>query len=52
MIAACLIAALVVAYNGALIIFAFLQCIPLSKLWTGEPGGTCVATKPAYVTLA
>ena len=51
-IAASLIAALVVAYNAALIIFAFLQCIPLSKLWTGKPGGVCVPTQPAFVTLA
>ena len=51
-IAACLIAILVMAYNAALIIFAFLQCIPLSKLWTGKPEGVCVPTKPAYVTLA
>lgn len=50
-IASC-IAALVVAYSTALIIFAFLQCIPLSTLWTGNPEGVCVDTQPAYVTLA
>lgn len=50
-IASC-IAALVVAYSTALIIFAFLQCIPLSTLWTGTPKGVCVDTQPAYVTLA
>ena len=52
MIAARFISALVVAYNAALIVFAFLQCVPLSKLWTGKPEGRCVPTKPAYVTLA
>lgn len=46
------IAALVLAYNGALIIFAFLQCIPLSTLWTGNPEGKCVSTQPAFITLA
>jgi len=50
-IASC-IAALVIAYSTALIIFAFLQCIPLSTLWTGNPKGVCVKTQPAYVTLA
>lgn len=49
---ASLIGALVLAYSTSLIIFAFLQCIPLSKLWTGKPGGVCVPTQPAYVTLA
>ena len=48
---ASLIGALVVAYSTALIIFACLQCIPLSKLWNGKPGGVCVPTRPAYVTL-
>jgi len=43
--------ALVLAYSGALIILAFLRCIPLSKLWNGKPGGVCVP-QPAYVTLA
>lgn len=51
-ILACLISALVLAYNAALILFAFLQCVPLSKLWTGELEGRCVKTTPAYVTLA
>lgn len=49
---ASLLGALVLAYSAALVIFAFLQCIPLSKLWTGKPGGVCVPTRPAYVTLA
>ena len=50
-ILASLIGVLVVAYNAALILFAFLQCIPLSKLWTGKAGGVCVSPRPAYVTL-
>ena len=45
------VAALVINYNVALVIFAFVQCIPLSTLWTGNPSGKCVPTQPAFITL-
>lgn len=45
------IAGVIILYKVALIVFGFLQCVPLSKLWTGGPGA-CVPTTPAYVTLA
>lgn len=44
------IGSLVIMYNLALIIFDFLQCIPLSTLWTGQ--GVCTPTTAAYVSLA
>lgn len=51
-IAAALLAALIIVYNTALVLVAFLQCIPLSKLWTRESGGKCISPQGAYVTLA
>ncbi|KAL8821484.1 MAG: hypothetical protein Q9191_007297 [Dirinaria sp. TL-2023a] len=51
-IAAALLAALIIVYNTALVLVAFLQCIPLSTLWTDESGGKCISPEGAYVTLA
>ena len=47
-----LIGVLVLAYSTALIIFAFLKCVPTSKLWSSKPKGIWIPTRPAYITLA
>jgi hypothetical protein len=39
-----------VLYNLALILVTALQCIPLSAMWTGEPG-RCIDTLPPFTTL-
>ena len=49
---ASLIGVLVLAYSIALIIFAFLKCVPSSKIWSTKPEGTWVPTRPAYIALA
>lgn len=46
------IATLVLAYSLALVIVAFVQCIPLSMTWTPTEHGTCIDTKPPYTTTA
>ena len=45
------IAIIVIAYSLALILVAALECIPLSKAWTGGPGA-CIDTLPPYTALA
>ena len=45
------IGAVVVAYNIPLVFVTAFECIPLSSLWTGEPG-RCIHTLPAFTTLA
>ena len=45
------IGVIVVAYNIPLVLVTALDCIPLSSLWTGEPG-TCIHTLQAFTTLA
>ncbi|KAI0432394.1 hypothetical protein F5Y09DRAFT_329720 [Xylaria sp. FL1042] len=40
----------IVAYNLALILVAAFECIPLSSLWTGNPGN-CINTLPPFTTL-
>lgn len=45
------IGAVVVAYNLAVIFVAAFECIPLSSMWTGQPG-KCIATKVPFTILA
>lgn len=46
------VAMLVLAYSLALVIVAFVQCIPLSKTWNPTEHGICIDTEPAYTTTA
>ncbi|GAD93053.1 hypothetical protein SS1G_07095 [Paecilomyces variotii No. 5] len=46
-----IIGVIVMAYNMAVIFVAGFQCIPLSSLWTGQPG-TCIDTKLPFTILA
>lgn len=41
----------IIAYSVALIFVAGFQCVPLSSMWTGEPG-KCIDTVPPYLTFA
>ncbi|KAL4935899.1 hypothetical protein BDV06DRAFT_233877 [Aspergillus oleicola] len=45
-----IIGAVVIAYNMAVIFVAGFQCIPLSSLWTGQPG-QCINTSTPFTTL-
>jgi hypothetical protein len=46
-----IIAVIVVLYSLALIFTTAFQCVPLSSMWTGNPG-TCIDTVSAYTGLA
>ena len=46
------IAILVLAYSLALVIVAFVQCIPLSATWAPTDHAICINTEPAYTTTA
>ena len=46
------VAAIVLGYSIALVVVAFVQCIPLSKVWDTMEHGVCINTGPPYVATA